>query len=165
MPETIAEITIPEFNEYVVLSNKRRTKKDSSGKILNPKSAGTPRLWKINGQDLYSGNMHPMMRKKAAGWAHSYLRPYLKSIPKITLLEGQFLSIQLTIYDVIVKANWDVSNKWPWIKWFEDTLVELGKIPDDCILYVRDSGRIIFHPVNTPEEKKLVFNIKKYSES
>ena len=49
MCEEIAVVEIPEFNEYVVLAQKRRVKKDKDGKVLNPRSAGTPRLWKING--------------------------------------------------------------------------------------------------------------------
>jgi hypothetical protein len=50
MRTLLAKIEIPEYNEYVVMSQKRRTKKDKNGKILNPRAAGTPKLWKINGQ-------------------------------------------------------------------------------------------------------------------
>jgi hypothetical protein len=49
MEEQVAVVEIPEFNDYVVMSQKRRVKKDKTGKILNPRSAGTPKLWKING--------------------------------------------------------------------------------------------------------------------
>ncbi len=39
--ERIGSVEIPDYNEYVVLSNKRRVKKDKeTGKILNPKAAG-----------------------------------------------------------------------------------------------------------------------------
>jgi hypothetical protein len=50
MSETIvAKVEIPEFNDYVVMAKKRKAKyKD--GKLTNPRAAGTPRLWKINGQ-------------------------------------------------------------------------------------------------------------------
>lgn len=50
MAELIAKVEIPDYNEYVVLAQKRRVKKDKTGKVLNPRAAGTPRLWKINGQ-------------------------------------------------------------------------------------------------------------------
>ena len=104
-----------------------------------------------------------MMRKKAAGWAHQYLRPYIKKLKKITLKEGEYLGIRLEIYDLPGKRNWDVSNKWPWIKWFEDTLTELNKIKDDSIEYIRDSGRIIYHELKDEDvkERKLVFTIFK----
>ncbi len=115
-------------------------------------------------QDLYSGNMHPMSRKKAAGWAHQYMRPFLKKIKRIKLKEGEYLRIELELYDLQRKKDWDVSNKWPWIKWFEDTLVELKKIPDDCIQFVRDTGRIIYIPVDDDEHRKLRFIITKYEE-
>lgn len=166
MSETVISIvTIPKYNEYVVLSERRRAKVDKiTGKILNPRSAGTPKLWKVNGQALYSGNMHPMTRKKAAGWAHQYLRPYLRKVRRITLNKDEYLRLQLDIYDVKGRENWDVSNKWPWIKWFEDTLVELRKIPDDCIKYVRDTGRIRYIPVDDEEHRKLVYTIIKYDE-
>jgi hypothetical protein len=115
-------------------------------------------------QDLYSGNMHPMSRKKAAGWVHQYLRPYIKHVKRISLKKDEYLRIKLDMYELVGKGNWDVSNKWPWIKWFEDTLTENNKIKDDCIEYIRDSGQIRFHPVKSESERKLVFTIYKYEE-
>jgi hypothetical protein len=103
-----------------------------------------------------------MSRKKAASWVHQYLRPYLQKTKKILIPEGKYLSIRAEIHNIPEKANWDVSNKWPWIKWFEDTLVELKKIPDDSIQYVRDSGRITFIETATEAEKKIVFSVSIY---
>jgi len=105
--------------------------------------------------------MHPMARKKAAGWAHQYLRPFIKSFKPVKLRKNEFVAVELEIHDVIGKGDWDVSNKWPWIKWFEDTLVEMRKLPDDCVRYVRDSGRIIFYEIADAKDKKLVFNVYK----
>lgn len=103
-----------------------------------------------------------MSRKKAASWVHQYLRPYLQKTKKITIPEGKYLSIRAIIYNIKGKENWDISNKWPWIKWFEDTLVELNKIPDDSIQYVRDSGRITFEEVDDESKKKIVFSVSLY---
>lgn len=111
---------------------------------------------------LYSGNMHPLVRKKAAQWAHQYLKPFLIGMEPIVLKDDEYLRIELHIYEVIGRENWDVSNKWPWIKWFEDSLQELGKIEDDNVEYVRDSGRIIYHPVREEAQRKLTFIISKY---
>jgi hypothetical protein len=54
-------------------------------------------------------------------------------------------------------ARWDVDNQWLWTKWFLDTIVELGKIPDDSVKYVRSAGQITFIP---SKDRKLVFNLQ-----
>lgn len=48
--EIVDIIEISDYNEHVVISQRRRAKIDKkTGKLLNPRSVGTPRLWKING--------------------------------------------------------------------------------------------------------------------
>jgi hypothetical protein len=49
LKEEVLRVEILDFNEYVVMSKKRKAKKDKNGKITNPRAAGTPKLWKING--------------------------------------------------------------------------------------------------------------------
>jgi len=38
------------------------------------------------------------------------------------------------------------------------------KLPDDSIIYIRDSGRIIFKEISDVKERKLVFVITKYKD-
>jgi len=192
--QVLARIEIPDFKEHIELSKARRAKYfikakadklpkkyqakeysfnkqgilvDSVTKekiIANSKSVGTPKLWKVNGQDLYNGVLNPFVRNKATSEIHQYIRPYLKGLEKIVLAEEEFIRIHLEIWDVPGAGNWDCSNKWPWIKWFEDTLTESKKLPDDSIIYIRDSGRIIFKEISDVKERKLVFVITKYKD-
>lgn len=146
------------FNYFLTdLSNNQRV-------ILNPIAKDLPRVWKINGQALYSGTLHHRARANVAIKVHEYLYPYIKDLPVITTAPGEMLTIRAIIYDIYpqnIATVWDCSNKWPWIKWFEDTLVEHGKIADDSIDYVRSSGTISFVEVTDSKERKLCFVIEK----
>ena len=125
--------------------------------IANPLSAGKPKYWTINGQRIYDGSLHYTARSKVARWAHKYLGEYVKQLPKINIPKGRHLRIWLDIYKPGDKLNWDCDNQWIWTKWFLDTLVELEKIPDDNVEYVRSSGQINYIE---SDERKLVFNIQ-----
>lgn len=187
----ICEIEIPEYETHAKMSSSRRptyfkkkAKKplpkkyqsknyrygkegvlvDKFGRkvVANSLSVGKPRMWKINGQGLYSGSLHPKSRAKLTEWAHQYLGQFVQPIKPIHIPKGKYLAISLTMYGVLPEnqsQNWDCSNQWIWIKWFEDTLVEYGKIPDDSILFIRDSGGIKFRPVEDHNQRKLIFTI------
>lgn len=181
----LSRVIVPEFESHVILSLKRRIKyykegtkipkrfaapgyqfkdgflvgPDGARLIRNPKSAGSPKRWKINGQALYSGALHHHARKKAAEEVHRYLRPYVRKIPVLAPEQGTYIGIRLDIFDLAPAQLFDVSNQWPWIKWFEDTLVECRKMPEDDIRYVRDSGRIRYFPVQKEKDRKLVFTM------
>lgn len=59
--------------------------------------------------------------------------------------------------------KWDVGNYgMVWDKAFLDCIVEKGLLPDDSVTYIRSSGKVTFFPVNSLEERKIVFIIKKY---
>ena len=71
--------------------------------IKNTRVAGTPKLWKINSQDLYSGNLHHHSRAKIMVELHKYFvdvvtKNLLKSLKdnKIVLEEGQKLAFYYT---------------------------------------------------------------------
>ena len=185
----LARIEISEYEEHAVLSNKRQPKyyrkgskipkkyksyasnkkgfivDDIGNRVLsNPRSAGTPRRWKINGQALYSGTLHHRSRSTVTNWAHSYLAGYMRDLPFINT-PPEKLSIECEIHNVIpknIEHAWDCSNQWIWVKWFEDTLVRERKILDDSIHHIRRSGTITFVPIDDPEKRKLVFIIKKF---
>ena len=132
--------------------------------ISNPIAKDKPRYWKINGQALYSGTMHHRQRATVAIKVHEYLSKYIKDLPVITTAPGEMLTVRAIIYDIYpqnIATVWDCSNKWPWIKWFEDTLVEHGKIEDDSIDFVRSSGTISFVEITDLAERKLCFVIEK----
>tara|TARA_Y100001973_G_C5209092_1_gene343986 strand:+ start:11415 stop:11996 length:582 start_codon:yes stop_codon:yes gene_type:complete len=125
--------------------------------IANPISAGTPRYWVINGQRIYDGTLHYAVRAKVARWVHEYLKEYIEPLPEINIPDGHHIRVWVDMYKEHTDSRWDVDNQWLWTKWFLDTLVDLGKIPDDSVEYIRSAGQITFIPSN---ERKLVFNIQ-----
>jgi len=132
--------------------------------IKNPKKAGTPNTWRINGQDLYNAAMDWRKRKTMAQFYHDYFLKFIKeqAVPiKFTeRMVGEYgLSISCDIYEVKQFPIPDVSNMWLLEKFFEDALVLAGIIPDDNPNYVIESGRKRYHWVETQEERKLIFNI------
>lgn len=129
--------------------------------IKNNLSVGKPKYWKVNGQDFYSGILQFFTRSKVTGIIHEYLKTYLKGIVPIVLKEDERLEISCIISDTLAQKPWDCSNKWVWIKWFEDTAVQLGKIAEDNYFVVQKSGAIQYNQVDTEQERELNFIIKK----
>lgn len=162
----ICRVEIEDFQEHVELTKTRKKKykldKEGMKVLANPRSFDKPRLWKVAGQALYNATLHRNARNKASSWAHQYFRPFIKDMPKLDIKKGQYLSLHLELHDVAGEENWDCDNKWPWIKWFQDTLVESKKIPGDDIRYIRDSGRIIFREIEEGQKRKMVFIISEY---
>jgi hypothetical protein len=132
---------------------------DKGNRVLaNPLVAGKPKFWTINGQRIYDGSLNYHVRAFVARWVHSYLKPYIEELPTFKLKEGEYLRVWIDLYKPGENQNWDCDNLWPWTKWFMDTLVECGKVPDDSIEFVRSCGQISY--VESVDERKLVFNIQ-----
>lgn len=204
--ETII-IRIPKFEEYVLLSNSRRTKykKDAGGNFLldekgekmvaNPRVAGTPRYKKISGQDMYSG-MNKHTRAKMISFIKEYLYSHFKGATKITKYPIQIHIIvkhTKTVYKLNRKSNkwedtrmsWDLDNfTLIWRKAFTDALsgnVEYIKKPDEKgkLKFVANKEKYppiidednvnhvqrwieTFIPVETPDERELIFIISEF---
>jgi len=153
-------ITIPQFKTHV---NKNNTKKI-----------------KINAQSIYSG-VHHYTRGKIVGQMHTHIK---KHIPEDLDL-GDMLPISICMemhvpknYEGVKyikgelrwkkpaddhKPSWDADNQWLWIKCFQDSLTAMGRIPDDTVMYIPDTGRVVFIPVDSLEKRKLVFIIKPHA--
>jgi hypothetical protein len=126
--------------------------------IRNARSVNTPRMKKINGQDFYAGNTRPVMRVKVVNAIKDAFRPYLRKVRKIP--KDKFpIQISCAMYDVAGKADSDLDNKWIYLKVFQDLIVNEKLIPDDNIKYVSKAASMEFFPVETTEERKLVFTI------
>lgn len=137
--------------------------KEGNKVIANPRAAGTPRLWKINGQALYSGNLHPLARKKITPYMKAYLGEHLSRVQPILKFPIQIRAIR---HELPGTKRWDIDNQnWIWMKWFQDALVDKGIIPDDNVEYIRRTGdtEVIF--VDSEEDRKLTFIIQSYDES
>lgn len=174
-------IEIPLFIKKVMVSKARRIKYykkggkipkkyannkfDSKGRMIdsegnhvvaNPRTIGTAKYLTINGQQLYNARMSPHMRSKIVNAVKDSFLPYIQSVKPIKDLP---VSISLDFYDTIRQANWDLDNQWLYGKCFQDLIVKEGIIPDDDIRYITKAGAPRFFPVDTEEERKLVFHI------
>ena len=176
-------ITVNNPLEHVTISNKRRAEyykkgdkipkkymhlrfdkkgylKSKSGEriIKNPVAAGTPKKWKINGQGLYSGVVNRFTRKKMKDQlSESYKQNWDVEKGFFIPMDLYPLSIEWEFYTVIGKGDWDLDNKWIYLKVFLDTLSSEGIIFDDSIKYITNSPSPMFFPVETKEESKFVF--------
>ena len=148
--------------EALVIGNTLYAKTFNNERIIkNTKSLGKPKLWVLNGQSLYSGNLHPLIRAKIRDHYHKLFRDCIKDskLAVIDIPQGLALKVSVDIYELNKGHLPDALNLWPLIKWFEDSLVELGVIPDDSPKYVRSSGENTYIWVENEDQRKLVFKI------
>jgi hypothetical protein len=136
----------------------RLCSEDGMPLIKNSRTVGTPNYKKINGQEFYAGVGSPIIRVKVVNAIKDSFRPYLKGIKP---LDDFPVCIDCHYYDVPGPANWDLDNKWIYTKVFQDLLVKEGILPDDNIHYVSRAASMEYYPVETEEERKLVFYIYK----
>ena len=68
------------------------------------------------------------------------LKKYLVDVKPIEDIEvfPLYIWIKFYIHDM-GKHNIDNDNKWPWRKFFQDSLTEAGIIPDDNVQYINDN--------------------------
>lgn len=127
--------------------------------LKNPRAAGTPKLWKINGQQFTTG-MHHRARSHIFKQMKRYLAPFVnKQCPVIDTSEP--IAIWMEYFYPLGEANWDLDNvSWPWFKWMNDTLKQEGKYSDDNVTIIQDTNRAIYREVSTIEERKLIFHIQ-----
>lgn len=130
--------------------------------IKNAKKAGTPRLWKINGQGLWNGEIERFTRIKIAEEMHAYFEDIIiLNLPdKIEIPEGQYLHLEYIFYrDDLDHAHtqdlWNHSVLFT--KVFEDSLAKLKVIPDDNPKYIRGSY-VHYEPLAKGEDRVLVIN-------
>lgn len=180
--EIIEIIEIPEFILGIPLTKGRRAKKDKDGKITNKAWLNKPRVYKINGQDLWSG-IDYNLRAKISKELKKYLYEQIRHIKPIdTYPIGIDMEFHLPIND---KVQWkpDVDNicTW-WRKCLHDALtgnLELipyyindkrhflkdevnypAKILDDNVDFIREANTR-FVPCEKIEDRKLIITINK----
>jgi hypothetical protein len=175
-------IEIPEYITHVELSKSRKAKyytkgvkvpqkyakfkkRDLKGRLIgadghpliaNPAVAGTPRLHKINGQQLYSGNMNPMMRSKVVGIIKEFFKPFTSTLEPITQLP---VRVESDLYAPLAARNWDLDNQWIYHKCFLDSLVANNVLPDDNVMFITQAPAFRFFPCEHKEERKIVYRI------
>lgn len=157
-----------EFTEFPTHVRKSKSKKDKAKRV------------KINGQQLYSGNMNPFTRAVVVDQMHEFIS---NNIPDLDLSNVVPIEISLEVHSPInmgdvrfyagkgiswkppkkdYEPSWDIDNLWIWIKCFTDVLVKKGFIPDDNIKYVRSNGKVSWIECLDLDSRKLVYHIKKF---
>lgn len=175
------EITINEYLTHVELSKTRKAKyyrkgqkvpakyskfksydlkgrlMDADGEaiIANAGVVNKPRMLKINGQSLYSGNMNPMVRSKVVNVLKDAMRA---SIPKDIQL-GYPVRVEADLYAPLAAKNWDLDNQWIYHKCFLDALVAEGCLPDDNIMFITQAPAFRYFPCDHIEDRKIVYRI------
>lgn len=176
------EIEIPNYLTHVQLTKGRRAKYYTKGTkipkkysklkkydsknrlcgadgkpiVANPASINKPRIKKINGQELYSGNMPPHLRSKIVSVLKEH---FMEALCKCNRIEHFPIAIEAELYTIPGAMNWDLDNQWIYHKCFQDALVANHIIPDDNIFYITKAPAFSYHPVDRLEDRKLVYRI------
>lgn len=121
--------------------------------ISNNKSANKPRMVKVNGQEVYNQTGGSFNRVFMRNTLHTYFHEYIKDMPVIDNIDTfpLYIWIKFYIHDM-GKHNIDNDNKWPWRKFFQDSLTEAGKIPDDNINVINDNRETTY--LITPDQEQ-----------
>lgn len=190
----IVKLTIPKLNEFIRIAEKKSVKpflKDSKKKLpkkyqtndfkwdakgrlvnrltglvvpSNPITAGKPRDWKMNGQDLYNQKVKHNARNAIMYKMHERFKGTLEELP---ILRDFPLTLELNFYLLdLLKApgrerNIDNDNRWIYHKVIQDTMTELGKIPDDNPYYINGNITRTFF-VDNIEDTKLDIILSTY---
>ena len=123
--------------------------------VANSKSVGTPRYLKINGQQLYSGNMNAMIRSKVVNEIKSFFHQFVKDLPPMKVP----VRLESDLYAPLAAKNWDLDNQWIYHKCFLDALVNAGVLPDDNVMFVTQAPAFRYFPVDSDEERAITYRI------
>ncbi len=137
--------------------------------VANPSKVGTPNIYLINGQHIYSGLLRDFALGKVIGAIKECYKPCIAFLPVITEYP---IDIECELHDTIksvygnskgrIGNHWDVDNyTYPYLKAFPDLLKTEGKIRDDDRLHIPGTIGVKFIPIENHEDRKLVFIISK----
>lgn len=139
------------FDSRGVLMNKVT----GEAKLANPKSAGEPRYWVVNFQQIWNGSIAKHGRNNRVEKLKEILRPHFTRVLPVLVYP---VAIEIFIYDTEFPV--DVSNRGViYTKVIEDLLVTEAILLDDSAKYVNDSGRVKYIKVEDKKDKKMVINI------
>ena len=145
------------YQKYKSFDSKGRLLDDNKKPLIaNPASVNKPRIKKINGQELYSGNMPPHLRSKVVACIKESFVPYLK---KVKPVQDFPIRLEAELHTVPGTWGWDLDNQWIYHKCFQDALVAQGIIPDDNIYFITQAPSFSYCPVERLEDRKLVYRI------
>lgn len=125
--------------------------------IANPKKAGEPRKWVINGQAIYNGTIKHHVRNNYLNKIKELITPWIVE-DVYPIIE---FPLQIELFIFANEMSVDCDNKgYIYHKIFQDILVINRIIPDDNSKFIQDTGRTKWIP--TPKHKeKMEFHITK----
>lgn len=129
--------------------------------VANPRAAGTPRYWKLSGNDFMSGYGSKHVRHKLTTGLKDFYRPIVKAQMVPFKEEDYPLTITWEFHSTLGKANWDIDNMFFYWKYLQDVLEDEGIIVEDNIKYITASPGPVFVPVDSWEDRKFVFRFYK----
>lgn len=135
----------------------------------NPMKVNTPKMYLINGQDIYNGYLTGVILGFVMGNIKENFKPHIQDLP---IIDEYPIDIRCEVHDTIknpyaknnskLGGHWDIDNYvYPYLKAFPDLLVAEKKIRDDDRLHIPGNIPAIFVPVEDHENRKLVFIISK----
>ena len=153
--------------KYIVYDNEKR-----QAVLANPKSAGTPKMLTINGQQMYSG-MQPHTRAKIMTEIKKSFVPYVINLPKFHDYPYDVVCHVFDTYENVLandRDNWDIGNRaYPYLKGMLDLLttgmidkttqaIDPRLLGDDvrCVMAEGYS----FTPINKGEQPYLKFVLR-----
>lgn len=125
--------------------------------LANPQTAGKPRYWVVNFQDIWNQTLTKQDRSMKIDKLKDVLRPYIKCIPVITAFP---IEVSIMLFDT--RCPVDISNRGSiYTKVIEDLMVKEGIIPDDSVDYINCSGRTKYVRVDDDSKKMMEIVITK----
>ncbi len=153
IPKSYSDRTKYEFNDKGVLVRKT----DKQPVLANPRTAGQPRYWVVNFQEIWNGATQRQNRAMKADKLKRILAPYLDELPPINHRDYP-IKVEIFMFDTEFPV--DASNKGVvYHKIIDDILVNAGVIVDDSENFINDAGRTKFIRVSDKKDKKMVVKI------
>jgi hypothetical protein len=150
---TTSKVTKPEFNLYDL--------KENCFVIKNIKSVNTPRKLRIGSNIIWEGN--PFTRTLMADALHAWWQGIIlingiETVPLDLFTSGERLFFEFSIKEIdnppYRSVQDSINMSFVRIKTFEDTLVNMGIIPDDKPKFVKGASYTV-DVVQTEKEREL----------
>jgi hypothetical protein len=127
----------------------------------NPKLAGNPKVWNVNGQNFCS--LHWRIKAEITEYFKRYFSGFIVQQIDTINMDNKLISVSCDIYEEIHTNLPDIDNlAWVIRKWFTDTLHENNIIPDDNHKFITETGKFKYHFVGEEKDRKLIFKINVY---
>lgn len=152
-------------SEVILCTKKDRYKDSVTNEYLvkNKRTAGKPRLSKINGQGIWDGSIMQFTRNTMRNYLHEYFKPFIiRQLPSkiFTNSKDKFLQLEYIFYIPLDNKHHlqdYLNHSYCYMKTFEDALTELQVINDDDLSILRGGYPRV---VNVEDETERRLEVK-----